>query len=192
MGRGRGYINASLPSLLVLPDLALYPVVWIPGALRRMEGIGRYPSADRESEEQGQLVAIRLGWLCGIGIGLSCLVASEGCRWQASQAGNGSEPLLRQEQAPFPSKSSEPGNRLDINAAGPRELESLPGIGPVLARRIVEFRAKNPPFRRVEEILIIRGIGRRKFEALRDRIQVADSTGQTPRPPRSAATESSR
>ena len=120
-------------------------------------------------------MAIRLGWLCGIGLGLSCLVVSAGCRWQASQAGNESEPLVRQTRTPLPSRSFEPGARLDINSAGPRDLESLPGIGPVLAQRIVEFRAKNPPFRRIEEILIIRGIGRRKFEALRDRIRVADS-----------------
>ncbi len=137
-------------------------------------------------------VAIRLGWLCGIGLALSCLVVSESCRWQASQAGKESTPPVRQEQTPLPSNSLEPGNRLDINTAAPRELESLPGIGPVLARRIVEFRAKNPPFRRVEEILIIRGIGRRKFEALRDRIRVADSTGQTTRPPCSASETGSR
>ena len=157
-----------------------------------MEGIGRHPSADRQSEEPGPVVAIRLEWLCGIGLALSCLVVLESCRWQASQAGNGSEPLVRQEQTPLPSRSFAPGNRLDINSAGPRELETLPGIGPVLARRIVEFRAKNPPFRRVEEILIIRGIGRRKFEALRNRIQVADSTAQPPRLPRSASTEGAR
>lgn len=144
-----------------------------------MEGIGRYPSADRQSEEQEQSVLTsvltRLGWLWGIGLALSCLVVLESCRWQASQAGNGSEPLVRQEQTPLPTRSFDPGNRLDINSAGPRRLETLPGIGPVLARRIVEFRAKNPPFRRIEEILIIRGIGRRKFEALRDRIRVANS-----------------
>ena len=137
-------------------------------------------------------MAIRWGWLCGIGLGLACIVVAENCRWQVPPAKDESEPQLRQEPPPSPPHSIEVGNRLDINSAGPRELESLPGIGPVLARRIVEFRAKNPPFRRVEEILIIRGIGRRKFEALRDRIQVADSTGQITRPPRSASTEGSR
>lgn len=137
-------------------------------------------------------MAIRLGWLCGIGLVLSCLVVSESCRWQATQAGNELESLVRPEQPPSASHPTQRGNRLDINSAGPRELESLPGIGPVLARRIVEYRAKNPPFRRVEEILIVRGIGRRKFEALRDRIQVADSTGQVPRPPRSVSTEGLR
>ena len=137
-------------------------------------------------------MAIRSGWLCGIGLALSCMVASEGCRWQASRSGKESEPLVRQEQARLPSESFELGDRLDINAAGARELETLPGIGPVLARRIVEFRAKNPPFRRIEEILIIRGIGRRKFEALRDRIRVADSAGQATRPPGPGSTEGLR
>ena len=122
-------------------------------------------------------MAIRLGWLCGIGLALSLLVVSASCRWQSSQAGNESTPPVRQERTPLPSNAFEPGNRLDINSAGSPELESLPGIGPVLAGRIVEFRLKNPPFRRVEEILIIRGIGRRKFEALRDRIRVGAPTG---------------
>ena len=137
-------------------------------------------------------MAIQSGWLCGIGLALSGLVVLESCRWQSSPSGKESEPLARQEPARLPSESFELGDRLDINAAGARELESLPGIGPVLARRIVEFRAQNPPFRRIEEILIIRGIGRRKFEALRDRIRVADSTGQATRPLCSGSTEGSR
>lgn len=137
-------------------------------------------------------MANRSGWLCGIGLALSGLVVLESCRWQPSPSGNESEPLVRQAPARLPSESFELGDRLDINAAGARELESLPGIGPVLARRIVEFRAQNPPFRRIEEILIIRGIGRRKFEALRDRIQVADSTGQATRPLSPGSTEGSR
>lgn len=118
---------------------------------------------------------IRFGWLLGVGLGLSWLMISEGCGWQAPLAGEESETPVRMERLSSPSTSTELDDRLDINSAGRRELESLPGIGPVLAGRIVEFRAKNPPFRRVEEILIIRGIGRRKFQALRDRIRVADS-----------------
>lgn len=118
---------------------------------------------------------IRFGWLLGVGLGLSWLMISEGCGWQAPLAGEEAETPVRMERLPSLSTSTELDHRLDINSAGRRELESLPGIGPVLAGRIVEFRLKNPPFRRVEEILIIRGIGRRKFEALRDRIRVADS-----------------
>ena len=133
-------------------------------------------------------VAIRMGWLCGVGLGLSCLTVSENCRWRVSQPGDESEPLIRQERPPSPSNPIELGERLDINAAGRKDLESLPGIGPVLAGRIVEFQTRNPPFRRVEEILIIRGIGRRKFQALRNRIRVGNSTG----PPCSASAERSK
>ena len=122
-------------------------------------------------------MAIRSGWLFGVGLGLSWLMASEGCGWQAPLAREESEAPVRQVRPPSTSNPTELGDRLDINSAGRRELESLPGIGPVLAGRIVEFRTKNPPFRRVEEILIIRGIGRRKFEALRDLIRVGASTG---------------
>ncbi len=86
----------------------------------------------------------------------------------------------------------EPDDRLDINAAGSRDLESLPGVGPVLAQRILEYRANNPPFRRVEEILIIRGIGRRKFQALRGRIRVAASTGPATTLPCSASAKGLR
>ena len=120
---------------------------------------------------------IRFGRLLGVGLGLSWLVISEGCGGQARLAGEEAETPVRMERLPSPPTSTGFDDRLDINSAGRRELESLPGIGPVLAGRIVAFRLENPPFRRVEEILIIRGIGRRKFEALRDRIRVGAPTG---------------
>ena len=91
-------------------------------------------------------MAIRLGWLCGIGLGLSCLMVSENCRWRVPQPRDEPEPLLRQKRPPSPSNPIELGERLDINAAGREDLESLPGIGPVLAGRIVEFPNQEPPF----------------------------------------------
>ena len=86
----------------------------------------------------------------------------------------------------------EPDDQLDINAAGRSELESLPGIGPVLAQRILEYRANNSPFRRIEEILIVRGIGRRKFQAFRGRIRVAASTDPATTLPCSASAKGVR
>lgn len=62
--------------------------------------------------------------------------------------------------------------RIDINRATLQELKSLPGVGEVTARRILEYRKKNPPFRRVEELLIIRGISRSRLEQIRQRICV--------------------
>jgi len=57
--------------------------------------------------------------------------------------------------------------RLDLNRAGPRELERLPGIGPVLAQRILILREKVGRFRRLEELQSVQGIGSATIERLR-------------------------
>ena len=61
---------------------------------------------------------------------------------------------------------------VNINTATVEELARLPGIGPRIAERIVQHREKNGPFQRVEELLIIRGINRKKFEKIRILITV--------------------
>jgi competence protein ComEA len=61
---------------------------------------------------------------------------------------------------------------LDLNHAGIQELDALPGIGPVLAGRIVEHRRRHGRFGRAEELLAVQGIGPRLLERLRGRITV--------------------
>ncbi|MBI5169621.1 MAG: helix-hairpin-helix domain-containing protein [Candidatus Eisenbacteria bacterium] len=61
----------------------------------------------------------------------------------------------------------EPAGPLDLNRATVAQLDGLPGIGPVLAGRIVEQRAKQGAFRSIDELLAVRGIGPRLFERLR-------------------------
>jgi len=61
---------------------------------------------------------------------------------------------------------------LNLNTATPKQLESLPGIGPALARRIVDFREKKGGFKRVEELLAIPGISEKKWKALRTHLTV--------------------
>lgn len=64
-----------------------------------------------------------------------------------------------------------PGNgKVSINAADRGEFESLPGIGPVLAERIIEYRRANGPFRDVTELKKVNGIGEVKFDRIKDRI----------------------
>jgi competence protein ComEA len=66
---------------------------------------------------------------------------------------------------------------LNLNTATLMELETLPGVGPVLARRIVEFREKKGGFRRVEELLVIPGISPRKWKAIKDKVEVKHNAG---------------
>ena len=62
--------------------------------------------------------------------------------------------------------------KVNINSASADQLTGLPGIGPSYAQRIVEYREKNGPFKRVEDILNVRGIGEKTFERIRDRITI--------------------
>ena len=57
--------------------------------------------------------------------------------------------------------------RININTASREELERLPSIGEGLAARIVEHRERYGAFRRVEHLIIVRGISERRFEELR-------------------------
>ena len=62
---------------------------------------------------------------------------------------------------------------VDLNRATVEELDRLPGIGPILARRIVEHRDRHGPFRTVDELLGVPGIGERSLERLRPFVRVA-------------------
>lgn len=75
-------------------------------------------------------------------------------------------------------EATHPG-RIDLNRATAAELDALPGIGPVLAGRILEHRARNGGFRRVEDLLAVRGIGPRLFERLRTRVTVTPAAADT-------------
>jgi competence protein ComEA len=70
---------------------------------------------------------------------------------------------------------STPSRQVDINKATAVELTAIPGVGNALAARIVEFRDKQGPFRRVEDLLKIKGIGEKSLQKMRPHVKVADS-----------------
>jgi competence protein ComEA len=67
-------------------------------------------------------------------------------------------------------------SRLDINRATVEELQHLPGIGEVLARRVIERRTAHGPFRTVDELREVTGIGDKRLERLRPLVVVGPPT----------------
>jgi len=62
--------------------------------------------------------------------------------------------------------------KININTASAAELELLPGIGPALAGRIIEYRSGSGPFRTVDQLDDVKGIGPRTLEKLRPLVRV--------------------
>jgi len=61
---------------------------------------------------------------------------------------------------------------VNVNMASQKELESIPGIGPVLASRIIEYRNSHGPFSSYEDLLNVSGIGKKTLEKIKPYIQV--------------------
>ena len=62
---------------------------------------------------------------------------------------------------------------VNINTALATQLEALPGVGPVTAARIIEYREKNGPFKKIEELMNVRGMGEKTFLKLRPQLTIA-------------------
>ncbi len=75
----------------------------------------------------------------------------------------GAPPVVAQSNPVYP---------IDINLATQAELESLPGIGPVTAKKIIAYREENGPFNAIEEIQNVSGIGPKTFEEIKNLIAV--------------------
>ena len=70
------------------------------------------------------------------------------------------------------SSSASSGTAINLNTATVAQLETLPGIGKSTAERILEYRQKNGGFKRVEDLMNVRGVGEKSFLKLKPLITV--------------------
>jgi competence protein ComEA len=82
-------------------------------------------------------------------------------------------------QQPQPAAKSAPATLVNLNTATQAQLEELPGIGAKMAERIIEYRQKSP-FKKVEDLMNVQGIGEKNFLRLKNLITVAPAKADKP------------
>jgi comEA protein len=105
---------------------------------------------------------------------LGCAVSTRPMKFRSFLPSAACPPQGRQATLPVQTQKSSqiPAATIDINRASAEDIQKLPGIGPTLARRIVVYRRKHGLFRRVEDLMAIKGIGMKKWKALRPYVRV--------------------
>jgi competence protein ComEA len=89
------------------------------------------------------------------------------------------QPLFAQAtQTRADSRPAKPAVTVNLNTATTAELETLPGVGAKMAARIIEYRQKKGPFKKVEELMNVQGIGEKNFLKLKPQLTVGTSGQQ--------------
>jgi competence protein ComEA len=94
---------------------------------------------------------------------------------QASDSG-----ASARQAAPDAAPASRGVTAVNLNTATADQLEALPGIGPATATRIVEYRQKNGPFKKIEDLMSIKGIGEKSFLKLKPLVTVGPPRPERP------------
>ncbi len=81
-------------------------------------------------------------------------------------------PMQSTVAAPFAPQAAQNEARIDINRASVETLQQLPGIGPVLAGRIVAHREKYGSFKRPQDIIIVHGMSAKRYRRIANRIRI--------------------
>jgi competence protein ComEA len=167
--------SVSLESPTAKPDATKLIYVHVGGAVRR-PGLYRVPIGARVDD------AVRLA-------GGASEVAELDALNLAAKVKDGDKVLVPQRGAPGPNHGA-PGAPatggaaagggtsaggapvVNLNSATVADLETLPGIGPALAQKIISYRDEKGGFRRIEDLLEVPGIGPKKFEELKTHVTV--------------------
>lgn len=74
-----------------------------------------------------------------------------------------------------PLSAAEKADPIDLNRATAQDLTQLPGVGEAIAKRIVDFREQHGPFKRVEDLMKVKGIGEKSLKKIRPYIRIGKS-----------------
>jgi competence protein ComEA len=143
------------------PSPATEVVVAVAGAVRR-PGLVRLPPGSRVADAVEAAGGVRPGTDLGALNLARRLVDGELVTVGAVGPGAGGPPGIAGARGPL----------VDLNTATVSELDSLPGVGPVLAQRIVDHRTQHGPFVTVDQLREVDGIGDSRFNELRGRVTV--------------------
>lgn len=86
-------------------------------------------------------------------------------------------------------KKKSPARPVNINTASSEELQQVPGIGPATAQKILQMRKSYGPFKSVDDLLAIRGLGQKRLDKMRKYLTVGRTNSpKTDAPPTKPAT----
>lgn len=89
-------------------------------------------------------------------------------------------------------KKKPPEKPVNINTSGSEELQQVPGIGPATAQKILQMRKSYGPFKSVDDLLAIRGLGQKRLDKMRKYLTVGKPAAPTTMQPPATKSPSSR
>ena len=113
------------------------------------------------------------------------LVPSPSGTFSAESRKDAPASVMKIAPAPAPVQTDRPTQasvgRVDLNAATRVDFDRLPGLGPTLAQRVIDYRRANGPFSTIEDLLLVKGIGPKKLARLRDLVVIRSDHAGTDR-----------